>query len=239
MSHVNDPITYNHGLLGTSMIRLYPHQTQQPGIILYTDGRPSFMVCLSGSRECSPWVPSLCVGGCPQSTVLNISSGGSSDHIRNNYCVLDSDACFYMLYNFCEAGMIYPQFTNNELSSVMLSNLLTLTVGNKAGISIGVGHSTLFPLVHIAFQGLNIFLQSTYTNSPQINATVRCVQFSPQTVEVWNFLNWGFHKIWTVNEMSDLGRLEPTNPFGKRVWELRLPCQRPVISVWVTPSCFP
>lgn len=48
--------------------------------------------------------------------------------------------------------MIYPQFTNKELSSVTLSNLLSLTVGNKAGISIGVGHSNLFPLVHIAFR---------------------------------------------------------------------------------------
>ena len=46
---------------------------------------------------------------------------------------------FYMLYNFCEAGMIYPQFTNKELSSVTLNNLLLLTVGDKAGISIGMG----------------------------------------------------------------------------------------------------
>ena len=35
--------------------------------------------------------------------------------------------------------MIYPQFTNKELSSVTLNNLLLLTVGDKAGISIGMG----------------------------------------------------------------------------------------------------
>ena len=31
-------------------------------------------------------------------TILHVSSGGSSDHIRNNYCVLDSDACFLYVY---------------------------------------------------------------------------------------------------------------------------------------------
>ena len=100
MSHVNDPITYNHGLFGTSMIRLYPHQTWQPGIILYTDRRPSFMVCLSGSRECSPfeYLPGLVDAYNP--TILNISSGGSSDHIWNNYCVIDSDACFLYVISF-------------------------------------------------------------------------------------------------------------------------------------------
>ena len=59
---------------------------------------------------------------------------------------------FYMFINFCEAGMIYPQFTNKELSSVTLNNLLLLTVGDKAGISVGMGHSSLSPLVHIVFR---------------------------------------------------------------------------------------
>ena len=147
-----------------------------------------------------------------------------------------------MLDKIASLWYFYPQFTNKELSSVTLNNLLLLTVGDKAGISIGMG--ALQSLSTGPYRLSKVWTSSCsphiQAGSPQINATVRCVKFNPQTVEVWYFLNWGFHKNLNCKWNVRFGKAGAHKP----IWQKSVGagghlCQRPVISVWVTPSCFP